>query len=403
MRVLVLAWLVLWALVARAGADNDALDTREEARREFTLGQEADKRKDWAKAIEHYLRANDLVSHPFTMFNIATDYERLGRLREAATWYERYIEATPDEADKAKVAKLLRDLSARPGSLTVRSTPNGAQVWVDGGYVGTTPYSGHIKGGPHKVSTRLEGQEADERDVNIEFGEPVILQVALRGAAGMLVVLGSPQGAMVHVDGMPAGTMPARLQLAPGQHRITVSHYGFSTFETVATVAPGGNTPVKVRLAKALGTFEPTPPPGGGGQKLDFGYVIGAGGGGDVRGEGELYMVEFGTRVSQYDASIRVGKALDETAVDFIVRYHLTKGPFSPFVGGGYSYITGGFGYQVIGGLRFDISRSPGIGVSIIAESGMRWFSRKTELNDVTATEMGTLVPIMGYVEIVYR
>jgi len=101
MRVLVLAWLVLWALVARAGADNDALDTREEARREFTLGQEADKRKDWAKAIEHYLRANDLVSHPFTMFNIATDYERLGRLREAATWYERYIEATPDEADKS--------------------------------------------------------------------------------------------------------------------------------------------------------------------------------------------------------------------------------------------------------------------------------------------------------------
>jgi hypothetical protein len=217
----------------------------------------------------------------------------------------------------------------------------------------------------------------------------------------MLVVLGSPEGAMVHVDGMPAGTLPAQLQLAPGQHTITVSQYGFAPFQTVATVVPGRSTPVKVQLAKALGTFEPTTP--GGAQKLDFGYVLGAGGGGDIKGAGELYMVEIGTRVSQYDASIRVGKALDETAVDFIIRYYLTKGAVSPYLGGGYSYVTGGFGYEAIGGLRFDISRSPGIGVSIIAESGLRWFSRKTDVGDVTSSEMGTLVPLMGYLQIVYR
>ncbi|HEY5938630.1 MAG TPA: PEGA domain-containing protein [Kofleriaceae bacterium] len=401
MRVLVLAWLVVCALVFVARADNDALDTREEARREFTLGQEADKRKDWAKAIEHYLRANDLVSHPFTMFNIATDYERLGRLREAVTWYERYIEATPDENDKAKVAKLVKELALRPGTLTVRSTPNGAQVWIDGGYVGTTPYSGHIKGGRHKVSTRLQGQQPDEKEISIEYGEPVIHQVSLRGAAGTLVVLGSPEGALVTVDGMPAGSMPARLDLTPGVHRITVSQYGYAPFETDATVKAGYSTPVKVVLPKALGSFQgPTTPTA---EKLDFGYVIGAGGGGDIKGEGELYMVEIGTRVSQYDASVRVGKALGETAVDFIVRYHLTKGAVAPFLGGGYSYVTGGFGYEAIAGLRFDVSRSPGLGVSIIAESGVRWFSRKVELNDVESSEMGTLVPLMGYLQIVYR
>lgn len=401
MRVLVLALVLVCALVSAARADNDALDTREEARREFTLGQEADKRKDWAKAIEHYLRANDLVQHPFTMFNIATDYERLGRLREAVTWYERYIEATPDESDKAKVAKLVKDLAVRPGTLTVRSTPNGAQVFIDGGYVGTTPYSGHIKGGRHKVSTRLNGQQPDEKEITIEYGEPVVLDVALQGAAGMLVVLGSPVGALVTVDGNPAGNMPARLQVTPGVHRITVSQYGYTPFETDATVKAGYSTPVKVALSKALGTFQsPTTPTA---EKLDFGYVIGAGGGGDVRGEGELYMVELGTRVSQYDASLRVGKALGETAVDFVIRYYLTKGGVAPFLGGGYSYVTGGFGYEVLGGLRFDISRSPGLGVSIIAESGLRWFSRKVEINDVETSEMGTLVPLMGYLQIVYR
>ena len=171
MRALAIVWLVLVALGTAARADNATLDVREEARREFADGQAADKRKDWAQAIEHYLRANDLVTHPFAMFNIATDYERLGRLREAATWYERYVEATPDEADKAKVQKLLAELVARPGTLTVRSVPDGAQVWVDGGYAGTTPYSGHIKGGAHKVSTRLAGRQPDERDVTVEYGD----------------------------------------------------------------------------------------------------------------------------------------------------------------------------------------------------------------------------------------
>ncbi|MEJ7602178.1 MAG: PEGA domain-containing protein, partial [Kofleriaceae bacterium] len=405
MRALALAWLMIVALLGVARAD-DTLDVREEARRAFTEGQNADKRRDWAKAIEHYLRANELVSHPFAMFNIAADYERLGRLREAAVWYTKYLQATPDEADKARVQRLLADLALRPGTLTVRSTPNGAQVWVDGVHVGTTPYSGHIKGGPHKISTRLEGQQPDERELAIEYGEPEILDVALRGAAGMLSIVGEPQGAQVRIDGMPAGTLPVQLRLVPGPHRIRVTQPGYTAFETTVNVGTNRNLPVTAQLARALGTFSTAP----GGTvttqpaKLDFGYVVGAGGGADLRGEGELYMIEVGTRVAEYDAALRVGKALEQTSYDFVIRWFLARAVIAPFLGGGYSYVSGGFGYQLVGGLRYDIARGDGVGFSIIAESGLRYFNRTTsDPGETSITEMGTLVPLMGYLQIVYR
>src|SRR5438132_13608619 len=113
-RVLVLALLVQ-ATAARA-------DERDDARREFAAGQAADAHRAWQQAIEHYLRANDLVPHPFALFNIATDYERLGKLREAATWFERYLAAAPDSPDREKVVATLRDIAARPAALVVRST-----------------------------------------------------------------------------------------------------------------------------------------------------------------------------------------------------------------------------------------------------------------------------------------
>ena len=403
MRALVLAWFVFAALVGRARAD-DTLAVREEARRQFAEGQHADKRRDWAKAIEHYLRANELVPHPFAMFNIAADYERLGRLREAAIWYGKYVEATPDEADKVRVEKLRADLALRSGTLTIRSTPDGAQVWVDGVLAGTTPYSGHIKGGRHRVSTRLDGHQADEREISIEYGEPETLDVALRGAASVLSIQGEPRGAQVLVDEQPAGTLPVQLRLAPGVHRIRVTQPGYTPFETMVNVG-ARNAPVDVRLARALGTFTTAPngtvtmQP----TKLDFGYTVGAGGGSDLRGKGELYLVEVGTRVAEYDGSLRIGRVLDQTSVAFVIRYFLGR-PRSPRSRRRLLYVSGGFGYELVGGLRYDVSRGDGMGISIIAESGLRYFSRTTsEPGEPSRSEMGTLVPLMGYLQIVYR
>jgi len=409
-RGLVVATVIALAVLPAARARADEASEREEARKEFGAGQAADRQKDWQLAIEHYLRANDLVPHPNAMFNIATNYERLGKLREAAVWYQRYVEAAKDSPDRDKVIRTLRDLAAKPGTLTVRSIPNGARVLVDNTFVGVTPYSGHIRGGSHRVIIEHENQR-EEREAKIEFGEPAILDVTLRGASGTLRVEGEPVGALVTVDRMPAGSVPLTLGLAPGVHTVRVTQYGFAPYDTTAAINANQETVIDARLSRALGTID------GGRPKIQIGYLFGFGGGADLRGNGNstLFLAELGARAGQYDASLRLGKIVGFTAIDLMVRWAITKGKISPFVGVGYTFIgnndTGGSaassggGYTLSGGLRFDISRGDRYGLSIIAESGLRYYSGLdiSEAGDAPTTESGLIVPIMTSVQVVYR
>jgi hypothetical protein len=407
-------WLVIAFALAPAVFDacpvqaDEAAD-REEARREFTAGQAADRQRDWQAAIEHYLRANDLVPHPNAMFNIATDYERLGKLREAAVWYQRYVDAAQDSPDRDKVIRTLRDLAAKPGTLTVRSTPNGARVLVDNKFAGVTPYSGHIKGGAHRVTIEYEGQR-EQREVKVEFGEPAILDVKLRGASGTLKVTGEPRGALVTVDDLPAGSLPLTLDLAPGVHTVRVTQYGYAPYDTKAAINPNQETVVDSRLARATGTLGSAPP------TIRIGYLFGAGGGVDARGDGGLFLVELGIRASQYDASARVGKTIGLTAVDLLVRWTITKTRLAPFLSFGYSFVSKGDsdtgsssepagGYMLTGGLRFDVARGEHYIWSLIAESGLRYYAGLdvSEPGEAPTSESGLIVPVMTSLQITYK
>jgi hypothetical protein len=410
MRAAVLA--VLFALAWAVPAHADEAADREEARREFTAGQAADKQRDWQGAIEHYLRANELVAHPNAMFNIATDYERLGKLREAAVWYQRYTEAASDSPDRDKVIRTLRELARKPGTLTVRSIPNGARVSVDGTFAGITPYSDHIKGGAHRVTIEYQGR-SEQREVKIEFGEPATLDVTLRGSSGTLRVVGTPQGALVAVDQIPSGALPLTLPLEPGIHSVRVTQYGFAPFDTTATITANRETVVQAQLSRALGTFGESQP-----TTIKAGYLLGAAGGVDARGgDGGLFLFELGVRVAQLDASVRIGKTVGLTAVDAMVRWTFTKGRLAPFLSGGYTFVkrgeddagssstapTGG-GYMITGGLRWDITKSEHTQLSLLLESGVRYFggldSGGTSTREDTS---GLIVPVMTSLQITYR
>jgi len=415
MRALVIL-LIVFGLATPARADD-----REDARKEFAAGQAADRRRAWQEAIEHYLRANDLVPHPFAMFNIAKDFERLGKLREAATWYERYLDSSsPSDADRDKVNALLVELRNRPAPVKVSSTPDGARVVINGIPTGTTPYKGQLKGGMYRVAVE-KGPAKDWKEITVEYGEPVDVEFLLPGAvtvppqrtpaphvtpartspgasAGMLVVRGAPAGALVSIDGVATGSLPLDAPVAPGSHTVRVTAYGHAPFETSVEVGPSQPVPVEVTLARALGTFEPGKP------ILQVGYLLGGGAGADAKGTGELYLAELGVRVSQYDASVRIGRIVDVTVVDLMIHWALTKSRLAPFVGGGYSYVSNGVGYALLGGLRYDLTRGDKLDVSLMAESGLRYYSSTTTTSPITEERVsGTLVPIMASLLLVYR
>ena len=273
-------------------------DAREDARREFADGQAADARSDYATAIEHYLRANDLVPHPFTTYNIAVDYERLGQLREAATWYARYLEQAPTTKDGSRIASLVQELAQRPGTLTVRTLPPGARVTIDDRDVGPAPVTQTVGGGQHHV--RVDWGET--RDVIIRYGEPADLTLT------RVLQPGAPQ-------------QPTE---AEKHHR------------------PAG-------------------------------WLFGVAGGADMRGNGGILTSDLGIRYSIADLMFRTGEAHGFTGFDIVGRVALSGARLAPYITGGYVY-AGGKGVAAGGGLRYDWMIYPRIGVSLMVESGLRYF-----------------------------
>jgi hypothetical protein len=399
-------WIVVAVLALGAPAHADDAADREEAAREFAAGQAADKKKDWPTAIQHYVRANDLLPHPNAMFNIGTDYERLGNLRQAAVWFQRYIEAAPDAPDREKISRLIRELAVRPSTLTVRTIPAGARVLIDGAYAGPSPYSGKIKGGPHRITFEHEGRR-EHKDITVDFGEPAVVDLTLRGESGTLRVDGPP-GAILIVDDMPAGNLPTTLELAPGPHKIRVTSYGYAPFETDATIAPNRETVINAQMARALGNIN------GGTRTIKAGYLLGFGGGADIRGQGVIGLVDLGVQAIRYDAAIRIGKAGGSTTLDFVVRWAIGGGRLAPYVGGGYAIALGASddasssgstlsGYTLIGGLRYEISRGDHTALALIAESGLRWTAQTSSTTADAGQENSLIVPVMASLQVIYK
>jgi hypothetical protein len=395
------ACLLLIAALGLGGGRAHADEAeREEARKEFAAGQAADRRKDWQAAIEHYLRANDLVPHPFAVYNIAVDYERLGKLREAATWYERYLAATTDARERDRVQRTLHELRARPSPLAVQTIPERAQVHVDAVPVGVTPYRGTIRPGFHRISVELEGRRA-HRDVTVEYAEPVNLDFTLRARPGTLRVRGAPYGAVLHVDGRAAGRIPARVPLEAGPHTVRVTSPGHAPFETTVHVEAGREAEVDARLQRGPGGVAG---PGGATRTIRAAYLLGFAGGADVRGGGGFGMGELGIRVGPLDASVRYGRAAGVTAADLLARWALTSGRIAPFLGGGLMLVEEAAGYSLSAGVRWDLVRGERGGLSLLAESGLRYY-RAPESGSGSASESdrGIIVPLMASVLYLYK
>jgi len=383
------AILVLLALARVASADN-----REIARTEFALGLQADKDKDYTTAIQHFTRANELVPHPFSLFNIAADYERLGALREAAHFYELYLAATPPGPDHDKAARLLAQLQTRPASLSVRTLPGGARVQVDGNVVGTSPVSVTLPGGSHHVVID-RGRDHEERDIELQFGELKDVMISLSGTPGRLYVSGTPAGAFVAIDNITVGAVPGTFDVATGPHTVRISAAGYTPYETAAQIESGESTNVEARLPRDLSSIDLNTNP----NRLAVQYALGAVGGADLGSGNATGLGELAIGSNQYEGVFRLGRANGATQFDALFRWTLLPTAVSPFLVAGYSGGGIGSGYLVEGGLRWDINSDGKVGFSILAAVGARAYSQ----TDSTGAATGANYPLELTAEVRFR
>jgi hypothetical protein len=142
-------------------------------------------------------------------------------------------------------------------------------VWIDGQYIG---YVKELKGdkkvmllpGHHQVSVRQAGYTNFDRDIVVEPGEAMTIQINMKMIAGAktpdvtseLKVTVQPKRAAVFLDGNYVGHASElggkfhSLLVSPGKHQIKIELPGYRTFETEVDVLAGQKSEVKTELVR---------------------------------------------------------------------------------------------------------------------------------------------------------
>jgi hypothetical protein len=144
-----------------------------------------------------------------------------------------------------------------PGSLAVDSTPQGAQIQLDGksdpSWV--TPFAlTNLLPGQHSITVSKAGYSTDTRAVQVTAANRATIVIHLSQLMATLVVKSDPVGANVYVDGRDTGTKtPAQVSVDKGQHTVLVRMPGYldetmstqfvlgQTFNFAPTLRPLGN------------------------------------------------------------------------------------------------------------------------------------------------------------------
>jgi eukaryotic-like serine/threonine-protein kinase len=118
-----------------------------------------------------------------------------------------------------------------PGQMAIDSTPQGAQVQLDGksdpSWVTPFTLSG-LAAGQHSVTVSKPGYSTDTRAVDVASGSKSFVVSHLTQIMATLSVSSTPPGANVYVDGRDTGKLtPAQVSLDKGPHVVLVRKQGF--------------------------------------------------------------------------------------------------------------------------------------------------------------------------------
>lgn len=160
------------------------------------------------------------------------------------TW-QTEINAIAGEPMELPVARLI----TADGQITITSQPAGANVTVDGRYLGQTPLEVALRPDKsYEVVLSKVGFQTASRQIDVDADEDISLNTTLEPLLGVIRLQVEPGDGELFVDGESRGSPNQRLELPARNHDIEIRTPGFATYSTTVTPKPGLSQQLLVQL-----------------------------------------------------------------------------------------------------------------------------------------------------------
>lgn len=191
-------------------------------------------------------------------YSIGVSHQQLEDWSKCIQWMDKFLEKSSDEAKRGRANNARKNCKSRievDQTLLVKSTPSGAQVYLDdhrAGVVGTTPYETKITAGPHKIWVEKDGFDPFYRNVVISRKEPFNLDIKLdkTTASGFIYIDCNVKGASIFVQGKNIGITPLihPIKYPEGQYQASVRKDNYSSFNRMINVKKGQIEVINVNI-----------------------------------------------------------------------------------------------------------------------------------------------------------
>jgi hypothetical protein len=214
------------------------------------------------KGADIYVDGNYIAESPYIVTSLAPGSHIL-RLYKAG--YDEYLSTvTINAGQQTPVSVSFAAQQKTVGSIEVASTPAGSSLYLDGNYMGQTPYGGYfdltsVLQGTHTILIRQTDFQDYTQAVYVKGGEVVTVNARLSPNApsptpdttGEILVVSTPSGAELFLDNTFRGITPATLSDIPaGSHVVMARLAGYTDASQTVTVTGGQSTPVALGLTE---------------------------------------------------------------------------------------------------------------------------------------------------------
>lgn len=153
------------------------------ARELYTNGQQLFRQGDFPGAQRSFEEAYKVAPNPVVLLSIAECQVRTEQFTAAIDSLRTYLKERPTAPDKPQVEAQIEVLLAKPATLTVQSSVDGASIAVDGNATGrVTPTDLELTAGDHNIALQLDGYVPNEQSVTLSPGGKDAVRITLMPA-----------------------------------------------------------------------------------------------------------------------------------------------------------------------------------------------------------------------------